>query len=286
MVLLRDGEGVHVTRVCVMSLVKDAADWLTYARPRLEQLHALHPDTRFFYCFYENDSTDDTLELLRAFCADGWRGVVYSEHREPYVNQGINYDRTKSIGDMRNRLLELALADGHLAGAEYCMMLDTNIFFSPVVVQQLLLEAKADVVMVTPYTSEIVPVEALRARGVVIEGADPVVSFNHYYDTFAFATIDGRNTWPKCVFEQCRVCKVDRVKAVQEVLDVRSAFGGLCVVRAAPLRDHPCVRWSTFEFAGRFALCEHVGFCDSLRAATRGGRVVVATRVTDVRWLG
>jgi hypothetical protein len=140
--------------------------------------------------------------------------------------------------------------------------------------------------MVTPYTSEIVPTEVLRAKGMVIEGDAPVVSLNHYYDTFAFSDSDGRNAWPKCVFAQCRMCKMDRIKADQQLVDVRSAFGGLCVVRAAPLREHPCVRWSTFEFAGRFSLCEHVGFCDSLRVATRGGRVVVATRVVDVRWLG
>jgi hypothetical protein len=284
--VLRDGEGRHVAKICVMSLVKDAAKWLTYVRPRLEQLHAMHPETRFFYCFFENDSTDDTRALLQDFVKKDDRGVVFSEHREPYVNNGINYDRTKNIGDMRNRLLDLTLAGGHLADADYCMMLDTNIFFSPSVVEQLLAEAKDGVVMVTPYTSEIIPTEMLRAKGLVIEGDDPVVSFNHYYDTFALATSDGRNTWPKCVFEQCIVCKVDRVKADQEIVDVRSAFGGLCVVRAAPLRDHPCVRWGTFEFAGRFSLCEHVAFCDSLRVATRGRRIIVATRVVDVRWLG
>lgn len=287
--MLHDGEN-PVARVCVMCLVKNNEKWVRYAAPRLDQMVALYPATTFKFFFYENDSDDATPELVRAFVDRHPGSRLFKESRPSYRNLGVNYDRTKAMSDMRNRLLDLVHGCGGLVDAQWCMFLDSNIFFAPSVVQNLFDEAKPasnNIVMVTPYASEIMPVEVLRAKGVPIsESVRPgaLVGFEHYYDTFAFVDADGRNFWPRCPFARCKMCKISSVSDDASLLDVRSSFGGLCIVAAQALR-HPAVRWCTTEFAGKFALCEHVGFCHALRVAT-GGRVVIATRVTDVRWLG
>jgi hypothetical protein len=68
------------------------------------------------------------------------------------------------------------------------------------------------------------------------------------------------------------------------VLDVRAAFAGFCIFRADVLLN-PMVRWDTIDVARQMALVEHVLFCHSMRVATGGGRIVVATRVDDVHWV-
>lgn len=262
-------------RISVLSLVRDNEPWLKYATGALKALEDAYPTIEFSYFFFENDSVDGTAETVRAFL-EGRKGALFQEGPlPPYQNRGVNFDRVRRLADLRNRLLDRArpLLDG-----EWTLLLDSDIVFDPHVLGRMIQVAQSgDIVMVCPFAKEV--------RVSCSTGA--VSDTGHYYDTYAFVDAQDRCHWPRCVFESCHVCPRPppdaAIPASQDVVDVRSAFGGFALVETAALND-PRVRWRALDLPGGFAVCEHVAFCDALRAST-GKRVVVAQSAHDVRWI-
>jgi glycosyltransferase involved in cell wall biosynthesis len=262
-------------RVSVLGLVRDNEPWLKYATGALKALEDAYPATEFSYFFFENDSVDGTAEAVRAFL-EGRKGALFQEGPlPPYENRGVNFDRVRRLADLRNRLLDRArplLVDGG-----WTLLLDSDIVFDPQVLGRMFRTAQAagDIVMVCPFAKEVR----------VSSSTGAVSDTGHYYDTYAFVDAQDRCHWPRCVFESCRVCPrgVTTIPASEDVVDVRSAFGGFALVETAALKD-PRVRWRALDLPGGFAVCEHVAFCDALRAST-GKRVVVAQSAQGVRWI-
>ena len=91
-------------RIGVMAILRDEAQ----ALPRFFQLlEALESDSRvqrLFFSFYENDSVDDTPELLAAWLR-GHRGVLQSERLGVPRLSGREISRTMLMAEARNRAL-------------------------------------------------------------------------------------------------------------------------------------------------------------------------------------
>ena len=270
-------DGVReVRRVSVLSLVRDNEAWLGYAAGALKALEDTYTDTEFSFFFFENDSVDCTAAAVRAFL-EGRRGALFQESSlPPYENRGVNFDRVRRLADLRNRLID------HVRplDSDWTLLLDSDIVFDPRVVGRMFDTVRAsggDIVMVCPYAEE---VRVSRSTGAVSDTG-------HYYDTYAFVDAQDRCHWQRCVFESCGVCPRappgTSIPASQDVVDVRSAFGGFTLVETAAL-NNPRVRWRALDLPGGFAVCEHVAFCDALRAST-GKRVIVAQSARGVRWI-
>lgn len=111
---------------------------------------------------------------------------------------------------------------------------------------------------------------------------DKIFGVKHYYDTFAFVDEFNHNYWPHCIFQACGQCQKTRPKHIdtasliptsQDIVDVRSAFGGFAIIDTAILNDNQ-VRWKTLDLFGKYSVCEHVAFCDAIKSR-HNKRIVV-----------
>jgi len=172
-----------------------------------------------FYCV-ENDSTDNTVAAAQRY------GHVLSLHRssEPLALTLRCTMRTTRMAELRNQALRWLAQFGSF---DYIFWLDTNVYFTVRTIQLLLQTLQQD-------------------KTIGLAGANTLQAGTcHYYDTYALNT-------PTCPWRQCTVCRGEH--SMQDIIQVPSAFGGLCVTRPG---------YGTF--AATHNQCEHVYMCTKLQ---------------------
>lgn len=258
-----------VHRIDVFSMFRSNASYLVFYDETMRAMEARHPRTRFVYHIAENDSHDATREQLVRFAkARPDRVHLYLDAPldEEYVNKpsGKNFTRLHVLSKLRNRLVARARP---LAG-EWCLFVESNIFFEPDILERLFATHPAthDAGLVCPYTQQLFMPEVhpfVKAPSLL----------GHFYDTFSLYNRRNQSYWPKCGFARCRLCHardyVDRVQIPEQphgLTEVGCAFGGFALVRAVVLNDPTCV-WATFNYDMEHdeGTCEHVAFCHALR---------------------
>lgn len=280
---LHDGER-PVRRLAVLALFRDNAPYLErHLFPQLRSLERAYACT-FEYYFLENNSSDATPALLRAFLADGpRRGRVITLDLPDFKADEINFERTERMARLRNELVDAVVPRLAADGVPYCLFIDSNVMFKADALGRMFAHEprKADVGLMGAFT--------LEAR---LGGDGEVADITtHYYDTFALVDLRGQNSWPSCPFDTCAQCppppRTGRIQVDGGLVDVASCFGGFALIDVDVLRNGR-VRWGTVEMrakpSGTGSLCEHVLFNARLAAAT-GMRVAIASDVDDVYWV-
>jgi GT2 family glycosyltransferase len=295
---LHDGAKV-VGSINILAMFRNNEPFLKFLLPRLERMAEMYTTCEFRYFFIENDSTDGTRELLKAFYAERPRKgkLLLGKLDKDYANigAGMNYDRTMTLARLRNTVADVACK----TPSDWTLWLDSNIFFDPDILYKLFAiePTKHAIGMVAPYTCQVntlAQVRRLLPQVRMSDGnEDPERSMNmkHYYDTYPFISSTGHSYYPYCSFQRCLQCvhihppdmKLPLVPASQKVVDVQSCFGGLVLVDSAILADTR-VRWGTLShtYTGLQTLSEHVLFCDRLRTIS-GKRIVVVQDVEALR---
>lgn len=290
---LHDGVN-HVDEITVVSLFRNNAKYLKdYLLPRFDVLEEMYSKNKWNYVFVENNSKDDTREVLTAFASTRQdRSEVITMDLPEFQNLGVNFARTDRLASLRNAALDAAMRTRRLADknstGHWFLFIDSDICFDVNSLESMFSKqpAKNNVGLMSAFT-----VEALFGRQVKnLEQFknvrdDEVICFNHYADTFALVTMDSKNYRPKCPFKSCKMCGVNILSKdshENSLLDVKSCYNGFCLVDGS-VAENKHVRWGTIDIEGKISLCEHVLFCHSLRAAT-GKRVCIATDVDKVFW--
>jgi glycosyltransferase involved in cell wall biosynthesis len=276
-------DGVHeVTSLGVILYLRNNAPYLKdYLIPTLGRLEELYKSVTFTYYIYENDSTDNTVELIRAFAASRRdRCHIYSEIlRLNGITKGTSYARIHRMANIRNKLLGRIKEDIDTRHP-WCLFIDSDIYFDETNLQAMFTyaPAKNGIAMMTCNTIELFSNTGLSND---VPHDVPFLTENHYYDTFAFVDLDDRMCYPQCVSWNCKriECKAQDVVRMKpyEVRDVRSAWGGFVVVATSAL-SHPGVWWKTTGFNNDISLCEHIHFCDAIRTIFQK-RIVVLNPV-------
>lgn len=280
---LTDGRA-PVARITVILLLRNNRVYLEWFLDAMEKLEKRHSNTEFSYAFYENNSTDTTVRLLNKFVnapVRKNRALLISEKLKDAptgFSAEDGYHRPKYLGKLRNSFLKRLRP----LESDWTWLLDTDIYFPPNVLECMFAcqPANNNIAMVTCYTKEVSKVEG--------QGFE---CRNHYYDTYSVVDTEDRFFYPLCRFAECARCaeqralaKVPAIDPKMAVIDVRSAYGGCVLVPSAILND-PIVEWRTTEVCfGELAMCEHVFFCDTIRIASKGGRVVILQNIRDLYW--
>ncbi len=278
---LHDGRA-PVKSIAVMMLLRNNRTYLEWFLDAMEKLEKRHPSTTFHYAFYENNSSDTTPRMLAKFTnapVRKKRSILISEklNHAPskFVAEDV-YHRPKYLGKLRTDMLKrLRPLD-----TDWTWLLDTDIYFPPNILEQMFAcqPSSNNIGIVTCYTKEVKKVEQ---QGFACE--------DHYYDTYSIVDIDDRMFYPLCRFPKCTRCAPRRTLTKvpvwkDDVVDVRTAYGG-CVLVPSALMNDPSVEWRTTEVCfGELAMCEHVYFCDTVRLASKGSRVVILQSVQDIYW--
>ena len=272
---INDGQNT-VKLISVVCLVRDNEGYLNYALDKFKEMETYYAkhDLAFEYFFFENDSRDKSRELLQTFLNEPNRsGKMFNATLPDYRDRGVNFDRIQRIAMLRNILV----AKLRPLKSDWTLLMDTDIYFSVNSIEKLMAHKPKQnrLAMICPYTSEFV------------FGEDKsIMSAGHYYDTFAFVDAANHNFWPHCNFQKCRKCpavpNIPKMTPSEVLVRVRSAYGGFALIQTEVINNQ-LVQWKTLDLFRKFSVCEHIAFCDSVRA-TSGLDIAVAQDVDEVYW--
>lgn len=278
MYTLHDGD-TPITSIGIVMFLKNNEEYVKrYLHSGVfDRLFKLYPECEFVLYFGENDSTDATVEQVQQILV-GKKGYLFSEHLDlPFKKtpEDHSFDRIARIAHIRNHFMDKVKGTPTFHEHQWVLFIDTDIYFDEIVLHDMMKHAPRanNIAMMTCKT-----INMMRDKD------DQLWTDNHYYDTFAF--VDSNNTmfYPNCVFPNCGRCKLREGASYIEnttLLDVRSAWGGFVLIHRSVF-DHPTVKWLPMQFQHGDSLCEHVYFCDTLRATTNN-RIVVCVDVECYR---
>ena len=177
------------------------------------------------YHIFENDSNDNTLELLNSFMNNRKGNLKSVKLRKPQWEHIKSKQRISDMALYRN-LNKSQCND--LDSSEFSIILDTDIYFSPDIIHDFLniLNNSDDLAMVCPFG--------------YMKDARKV-----YYDTYALRTMRDRQIFPLCIGTN--------------IVEVQSAFGGIVMIRSEILKK------CTWGIPTDDRFNEHVYFCEQVR---------------------
>lgn len=261
---LYDSEG-RVECLQFVMLCKDNAGYLRTILPLLQDLSGqLQVASEFL--FIENDSEDDTLNLLKDFITNVKGFVLNPKLPEDFALRS----RTERLAHLRN------LSHQYVSpNARWIVFIDTNIYFDATVLQELfsLVQRYPETGLLGAHGIEVIPRQTLRGfrksfspkfRQVKTELGPEFLTQHHYYDSYAYRDADGNSRWPACTFRNCRKCNdldIDD-RDHEDIRWVQSCFGGLAIVRSKLLTQYEAT-WKGFSAKGE-EQCEHLGFCGDI----------------------
>ena len=242
-------------RIGLLATLRDEALALPRFFHLLESVEADSRVDRLICSFYENDSIDDTPELLASWLKNR-PGVLQSERLGSPRLRGREVKRTIQMAEARNK----ALAGFGEEYFDWLVVIDADLHTKPSHIWQLIEEVQ-------------------RGRGVAMACASALQNLPDifgrspwsYYDTFALVDQSGRQgiTGARVPLWDLN----DRAAWMAgRPVSVRSAFGGISVLPMALLRGHH-VQWQGDQG------CEHWAFC---LAVGQVGRVMACPEVTPL----
>ena len=230
--------------IAVIALWRDSAKYLSTSLRQLEkEAETLSPKYRFFYSFYENDSVDNTPQLLSSWL-DKHQGVLLSQTRkDPKWKSVQSIRRTKLMAEYRN----LALKGLYEINFDYLFVFDTDITLEEALISRMIniLDLNSEIGMITPNTIQNVP-DAYQSK-----------SDSSYYDSWALIDIRGNKglsyaSNPFLSFDDRHLWRSGLR------INVQSAFGGAALIRGN-LFKNGYINWSGDNG------CEHWDFCKRIR---------------------
>lgn len=275
----------RVQRVSIVCMFRNNAQYLnTFFIKTMDEMEAMY-DVEFDYFIIENNSKDNTRDILKDFIKRKTRRsklLLFDLNNDfRNIGDGKNYERLYHLGMIRNKLTNSITP----LDSDWCLYIDSNIFFKKEILLQMFEHCEEDMGMMTPYTQQLFIPEI---HGKYMKNLDKPTLFNHYYDTFSYYDIHKKTFWPYCGFEKCNYCYRkdcnyrNVVSKEKDVVDVTACFGGFALIRTELINDDR-IRWDTMshEVTKDESVCEHFLFCYMLKALSKK-RIVICQHVNDI----
>lgn len=227
----------------------------SYIHNALRQLESLESDTEGFsfeYFFYENDSEDNTVPILKEWLSNKEGSLVSEQLGRPKFSQSSAADRQIVMTDYRTRLLNSCKPLSSI----YSFLLDSDVYYDSDIINKYLDFLTDDVSMVTPNITQNIKCKMF----------DP--SRDSYYDSWALIDTNGNRamTWAYNPFYS----KKDRDRWDEGLpVKVRSAFGGCPLIKTDVLNK---IYWATDGG------CEHWHLC---KMARKYGEIIVIPSIVS-----
>ena len=230
--------------IAIISLWRDSQKYIyTTLKQLTNQEKELGSNYSFFYSFYENDSVDDTPNILREWLEDR-QGILLSEKlQHPKWESVPSVSRTQAMAQYRNFCL-YALRDKKY---DYLFIIDSDIYFDKDLFRSMihLIDDNQMYGMITPNTQQNVSDKF---------GLNKSTS---YYDSWALKDLQG-NKGLSFSYNPFVMTADRRNWDVSLPISVASAFGGISLVRGELLQEKK-LTWN-----GDLG-CEHWYFCEKIR---------------------
>jgi hypothetical protein len=228
-------------KISVLSLFRDSESYIHDCLHRLEDLEK-NTNAEFSYFFYENDSVDNTRQILTDWLAD--RGqLTFEDINTPRFGSISSFDRFVLMSYYRNILLKSCTP----LQSDYTLILDSDVKFENNLITEYLQFVNDDVAMLTSNNVQNI--------NCVMCGC----SKNSYYDSLALQDCSGNSvmTWSCNPFYR----KEERdLWSSGQPVKVNRAFAGAAFIKTSVLNQ---ASWNLRDPTN--PECEHWGFCDRVR---------------------
>jgi len=230
-------------KISIFSLFRDSEPHL----PRcLDQLDSLESNTNaeFSYFFYENDSSDNTVEILKKWIANKSGNFASEKLSKPKFGSTLDPERMILMSQVRNKMLSLCDAK-----TDYSLVFDSDLIFEPTVINDFLKFNNLDHIdypnysMLTANVRQNVPCKMGSGKQ------------DSYYDSSCLFDINKVNcmTWSDNPFYENQ----DRMDFASNLpVHIYRGFGSMAFLKTEILKK---VNWDSNGES------EHWSFCDQLR---------------------
>jgi len=230
-------------RISIFSLFRDSEGYIEKCLSSLDEI-AKATDAEFEYFFYENDSKDNTANILKKWLK-GKEGKLLSETaNEESHGSTLEPDRMIKMARIRNKMADL----GKPVNSDYSVVIDSDLSFSPNIINEFLEYKDLNFSMLTPNVRQNVPCK-------MGEGAPDC-----YYDSLSLFDTEGNHcmTWSNNPFYE----ESDRIKFEKgEPIHVLRAFGGFVFIKSKYFNE---VKWSSSGNLEHWALCDRLNHFDKI----------------------
>ncbi|NBP66054.1 MAG: glycosyltransferase, partial [Bacteroidetes bacterium] len=224
----------------------------------LQHLFTFLNDSPYSFYIYENNSTDNTVEICNQFLLNH-PGKLWSENlnEDEFMVEGTQFERIERITNARNKLLDYVKDDIKLF--DWCLFIDTDIFFDNNTISNILSRVTDNGVM---YCCNALEVLQKNNADNLPENVN-FITERHYYDTFAYVNNNNIMCYPYCTNTDClyNYCKQRTITVSEPTEIVRSAWGGLVLIKTSVF-NHNYIKWKPLMLKDNNSLCEHIYFCD------------------------
>jgi len=220
-------------KIKVLTLFRNSEEKLDKYFKRIAALEKQHPKWEFEYFFYENDSHDNTVKLLKEWMKDK-KGELVSEKLEMprWGHEGAG-PRMVAMAQCREKLLEMARP----LDCDWLFLLDSDVVFDSNIIEKYLkIEGP---VMYTPNTE----------HNIDCHMCEPPCKNKAYYDTQALEDSTGNGG----MLFTCNPFWDDKDRTrwdKKQFVEVTTAHGGAALVKAE-IADKcsflPCRGWIDLE---------------------------------------
>jgi len=230
--------------IAVISLWRDSQSYIyTSLKQLANQEKDLGSDYSFFYSFYENDSVDDTPQILSKWLEDRQGILLTQKCNHPKWESVPSRSRTVAMAQYRNFCLHSLRERKY----DYLFIIDSDIYYNHDLFKSMidLIDNNKTYGMITPNTQQNVS-----------DKFDSNQSTS-YYDSWALKDLQG-NQGLSFAYNPF-IMMNDRLKWEKFLpINVSSAFGGISIVRGNLLQEENLM-WN-----GDLG-CEHWYFCEKIR---------------------
>jgi len=224
-------------RISIFSLFRDSVETIHSCLDNLEKIEK-QTNASFEYFFYENDSTDETVEILSQWM-ENRRGRFLSEQlNAPKFGSTLQRERMLLLSDIRNKMAALDQSKD----SEFSVIFDSDVNFQPNILNDFLKFKDLDFSMLTSNIRQDVPCKM---------GSG---SNDSYYDSSILYDKNGIQcmTWSNNPFYET----LDRDLYEQsKPIAVNRAFGSFAFLKT---KHFSKCSWSSRGES------EHLSFCDQL----------------------
>ena len=244
-----------IERIHILGIYRGNEIYLPFLFKRFIEWERYYSDISFQYYFLENDSMDKTRQLLQSFIKNRKNSkLILYKLKKDYSNieDGRGFNRISTLAKLRNKLVDNIIP---LPKNEWCLFIDSNIYFQDDILSQIFRECKPsdqNIGMISVYAQQL-----MLPKIHTIKLDEPVL-MSHFYDTYSIIDENGRSFFPQCPFEKCQICtnhqmKNEKIKHIpripknKNVVEVSSCFGGFVLVSSDAFNNKN-IRWSTIGF--------------------------------------
>lgn len=225
-----------VKKVSIFCIWRDSESTIHKTLKQLEDLESIK-DFEFSYFFYENDSTDKTVDILKEWLSKRSGDIKTETLNARKFGSTTEPERMKLLCECRNKCKDLALDNE----SDYSLLIDSDIEFNNdnFLLQLDNLMNLDSAVMITPNVRQQIPDLTFNQ------------SQDSYYDTYAFRDKYGSNGMS---FSNCpSYIHEDQLNwKLSLPIVTMSSFGGFALIKSNVFNK---VRWSSDIH------CDHVNMC-------------------------